>query len=504
MTLLRRAALTTRRHIITPVGPIDPNAIIMSPSGNDSNAGTLSHPVLTLAKAQALARLNSLSKTVYLRGGTYNITTALILTSSDNTQTWTFYPPDGYNSPILDLTGVAFNGAGNGGYGTTLGNLACIIINGGNHITINGLQIQNFPAMGIWINSGASFLSGTFSLSGTSANNTIINNVLLNGNAGGPPFNNSDGTNANGLYSPSAPAIYVLGDDTANLNNTLCTHNVIMNMIGAGILYQHTLGTNNVASYNYLQSLNIAGQDTGACYTQFVTGMNWLYNYIRDTTALDDPYPHTTAAPSSAGIYGDQNTINSVIQGNIISGSRADTSTYQAFGFMFGAGNVGVSATGNIFDMGPNMGHYCFYDIAPSGTTCIFQSNIIISKFAGAGSFVFNGGQNFTINQSGSGQGGTVTDGPNGYFNYGGGSTYPNALSNSDPLNNDSNPQTANPLFNSGWTYTLASNSPFLSSPVSFPAQPANWGTPGFWGPPGFVIPTSSTLPGGITSPSYI
>jgi hypothetical protein len=62
--------------------------IYVSPTGDDANPGTLEAPLKTLAKAQSLARsMTSAMKadlTVYLRGGTYPLTSTLTFTNADS------------------------------------------------------------------------------------------------------------------------------------------------------------------------------------------------------------------------------------------------------------------------------------------------------------------------------------------------------------------------------------------------------------------------------------
>ncbi len=61
-------------------------SIYVSPTGNDSNAGTSASPVLTLAQAQTLARAAGVN--VILRDGTYTLASPLAFTSADNGIAW--------------------------------------------------------------------------------------------------------------------------------------------------------------------------------------------------------------------------------------------------------------------------------------------------------------------------------------------------------------------------------------------------------------------------------
>src|SRR5690606_326772 len=60
----------------------------VSPTGDDSNPGTLDAPFLTLAKARDVVRAASVEMAddihVYLRGGTYRLSETLVLTPEDS------------------------------------------------------------------------------------------------------------------------------------------------------------------------------------------------------------------------------------------------------------------------------------------------------------------------------------------------------------------------------------------------------------------------------------
>jgi hypothetical protein len=80
-----------------------PAGFYVSPSGLDSNAGTLAAPFLTLGKCQT-AMQGSLNKVCYLRAGTYSMAAGLTLGYVDQGETWSYYPPDGLNSATLTQT----------------------------------------------------------------------------------------------------------------------------------------------------------------------------------------------------------------------------------------------------------------------------------------------------------------------------------------------------------------------------------------------------------------
>jgi hypothetical protein len=70
----------------TAAGPDHHQKIYVSPSGNDQNAGSIDHPILTLSHAQELARVAKASGavTVYLREGVYYLKSPLVFTADDS------------------------------------------------------------------------------------------------------------------------------------------------------------------------------------------------------------------------------------------------------------------------------------------------------------------------------------------------------------------------------------------------------------------------------------
>ncbi len=84
-------------------------AFYVAANGSDSNPGTLAAPFATLGKCQAAMQANGTIKACYLRAGTYTLpSSGLVLTSpADNGETWSYYSPDGVNTPIV--SGVSLN-----------------------------------------------------------------------------------------------------------------------------------------------------------------------------------------------------------------------------------------------------------------------------------------------------------------------------------------------------------------------------------------------------------
>jgi hypothetical protein len=480
---------------------IDSNAIIVAPStgspaGNDSNTGTLAAPVASLERAQALVRRSSVTKTVYLRAGTYSRTGRLVLTSSDNGGTWATYPFDPVNSAILDYTNASFDHSVRDLFSSAAG--SCVQLQGTTGITISGLQIQNYPAIGILIYGGSGTGFGTASARAGS-NNTIENCYFLNGNGGGPPFyaqnDGQNATNGNGIYSTESPAIWVLG----KVDSTMVQHNAVLNHMSTTLLAQNG-ATNTTIRNNYIQNANIAGFDTGCIYTQQITGVTITCNYMRDGKSFSSAY--SLYDRDVRAIYCDAGSNNILATLNIIAGAAADTSGHSggapSYGmnddafkaFMFGQGsNANQHFKYNIFDMGTT-GHIVVQN-SSTGSGNEFVGNIIISNFFGNPPSPSFGSWHQSYS-SGSSKPSAFTNGPNQYYNYGGGSTYTSGHTNGNPVVSDSNPQTGDPRI-SGWNYLIDPSSPVFSSPINFATLPLGWGQPGFWGPPGFTVPETGT-----------
>ena len=145
-------------------------------------------------------------KMTYIRAGTY-ANTALTLTSADNGETWSYYPPDGFDSAILD----------GGATGPNTGSNVFTIL-GGSNITINGLTIQNFQQWGVGLHGGAEdSLAGFPNATVTASNNIIENNIFDNGY----PTNDS-GWAGGCVYAEN------------QVENTTVSHNVCTNQYGQG------------------------------------------------------------------------------------------------------------------------------------------------------------------------------------------------------------------------------------------------------------------------------
>ena len=84
---------TSSGGVFGDAGPCDacaPGAIYVAPNGSDANPGTLDQPLQTLTKAKALVQPLVPKATsdlvVYLRGGTYPVTSTLTFGNADSGQ----------------------------------------------------------------------------------------------------------------------------------------------------------------------------------------------------------------------------------------------------------------------------------------------------------------------------------------------------------------------------------------------------------------------------------
>jgi hypothetical protein len=101
-----------------------------------------------------------------------------------------------------------------------------------------------------------------------------------------------------------------------------------------------------------------------------------------------------------------------------------------------------------------------------------YENNVVIGSGGGGGFALLSGSPKNTP---------TIEN--NDYYAYGGA-----AISSGTGAYADTAPATVDPQA-SGWTYDIASNSPVLGAPVSFPALV------GGWGPPGYMIPETGSPP---------
>ena len=410
----------------------------VSPTGNDANPGTLAAPFATFAQAQAAMQASSTIKTTYIRAGSYTLPTisncdgsgnscGLSLNSADNGETWSYYPPDGYDSASLS--------GGSTAAGTGL--FYAIYVTNTNGLIINGLSIHNFQYAGIGSMGGVSNL-------------TVENNIIFNGY-------NTASQNAGGFQC------YGCAD-------TKISYNVVHDIASFGIGLSNVNGdvSNLVVTGNVLYNICTGVADCGAIYlydtAQTATNISWTNNYIRDGNT-------TGGSGWGSALYLDDCTSNVTATGNIITGKNGGNTVMIHSGY-------NNHFTGNFTDLST----YGNNTLTVQTTSCPnasmsgneYEHNIVISNGAGSGYRSLSGTPPTTQ---------TVTG--NDYYNYGSGT-----ISTSGNAGSDSTPTTVNPQV-SGWLYTVASGSPVFSSPVDFPTMAGGWGPPGYTIPQTGSAPSS-------------
>ncbi len=426
------------------------DAFYVSPTGSDSNAGTLAAPFATLARAQEAMEGGSI-KTTYVEGGTYNITSTLTLTAADNGETWQYYAPDGVNSAVID-----------GGNSVSVG----IVANGVSDLTIDGLTVQHFQTFGIAVQNGSNAC------------------VVENCNVG---------------YTTDASGATTAGILVSDATNSTIANNYVHDTSGQGIsVFAYTAGTSvngDVVTGNVVLRAGQADSDIGAIYTNMDgTGLNGGHvtisnNFVEDTGAA-------SLNNDMVGIYLDDNSSNVTVTGNVVGPPAAgavnsgNANFTSAFVVHNGADDT---ISGNIVDLGSS-GMVAIVNWAQdsgnlgqgmSGDT--FTNNIVIASFTGSQQAEESGIVGYSYfasldytSPTQNPQWFTIAD--NLYFNDAGGQLSTSGFG----ISGDTNPVLANPQI-SGATYTIASGSPAFSSPVNF--APIIGG----WGPPGFVISQSAS-----------
>jgi hypothetical protein len=417
-------------------GQPDANAIVISPSGSDSNPCNVNSPCQTLEKAQQVAQGAS-DKTIYLRAGTYNRSGTLNLGSSDNGETWQTYPSDAVDSAVI-------TGGDNVAFG--------INMEGVSNVTINGLSVQHFITGGIRAEGASS-------------------NVLIE--------NNDVGHITDTSYTPS------FGIDLSDAPHSTVSHNYVHDTTGPGIdsyaYYAGQSADGDVITGNVLLNDSNTNPDTGAIYLNMhatddsgghITVSN---NYVRDWGS---------SVGNQHAVYLDDQACDVTITGNVLGAPQGVTgSNYTGTGMIFANGGNNNTISGNIIDLG-NSGHVVTVNwsqesLDMSGNS--FTGNIVVSSYTGTQQIQQGAtGGSYSFVENGSLPASDFTIQNNLYHNYAGGQ-----VNTSGNITSDAHPIMTDPQI-SGYLYNMAGGSPAFSAPINFSS------IQGGWGPPGFVIPSSS------------
>jgi Right handed beta helix region/Abnormal spindle-like microcephaly-assoc'd, ASPM-SPD-2-Hydin len=446
-------------------------AFYVAANGNDNNPGTLSLPFATLAKAQQAMQGSSSYKTTYIRAGIYkpaavtgascmngNASGASVdLSSADNGETWSFYPPDGYNSAIFDGQSTVGNSGGTGGNGTGCAISAYNVSN----ITIVGLQFENYLYSAFWVNTGSN-------LAFTS--NVVHNLTAAAWAAGAVSTACAPGTVVKNNY------MYNLAyTGTELLTRSACPEG-ISNIVVSGNVIENSCTWPAVAGFGNDQN----GGDCGAIYLDDVTtpsstNVQVMNNYVRDVNissgGAGDNGANGQGGCCAVGVYLDDGTSNVTVSGNIIAGIMSGCFQINDAANDLIEGNICDLADSGYQDIVIYTGGKHVYPMSGN----VFKNNIVISASTGSGSG-FEGSSSPPS---------PMTISNNAYYNYVGSSINSTGTGGAG---SDVDPVYENPQL-SGWTYSIAGASPVFNSPVVFP------GIMGGWGPPGFAIPRNGTPP---------
>jgi Right handed beta helix region len=441
----RGAETAVHIHRRPPVNPVNPSAFYVSPTGNDSNDGTIISPFATLNRAQTAMRRSS-TKLTYVRAGSYTLQTVpncngggnacgLLITSADNGETFSYYPADGAGS--ANFTG--------GSTSATTGLVYAIYTSGDSNVTINGLNIHHVQYAMVKSAGGSNGM-------------TVTNNT----------FHDTFGTGAN----PGAVTCY-------GCHNMTVSNNYMYNLFGSGVNLVNVRGDISKLNVtgNFINNTCVGVADCGAIYLQdqaaIATNINVTNNYIRDGNTFA-----SLGSNFGSALYADDCMSNVTWSGNVVAG-RNGSNTFHIHG------GSNIAFTGNLVDLAGNQQKTIAFQTSNSagcsaGTMSNnkFQHNIVISSGGGGGFQTISGSP---LNAP------AISN--NAYFNYAG------AAINSSGSYSDASPTTVNPRL-SRWTYAVAGGSSVLNPPVSFPPLV------GGWGPPSFVIPQSGTPDASVLSPS--
>ncbi len=452
ITVTTGSGTATSASSFTVAPAAGPTAIFVSPTGSDTTGdGSISKPFATLGKAQATMRLGG-PQTTFLRGGFYplpavtqnGVTYGLRLTAADSGQTWSYYPPDGYGSAILD----------GGSTGRSTGIKELIALDGASHVTVDGLQLQHFRWIGVGVHGGGGFYELFPADAPTADGNSITNNVIHDG---GYDLSPVFGFGGGGFYSEG------------NTPNMTVANNVVSTISAFGIEAQ----VGNAGQGGNISSLRIANNvvlstcqlenDCGAIYVQDMnttsTGIQIDNNYVRDTGY--------TAYPARP-IYLDDGVSGATVTRNVIAAGL------YIWAFTIHGGKNDTFSS-NIVDLGGgNNREILLYegDGRTGMTGNALEGNLIVSGGGGGG----YEGRSF---------GAQPTIANNAYHQYAGAAVYTGGYTG---LNGDASPALQDPQM-SCWTYDLAGSSPVYGSPTSFAALPRGWG------PPAYTIPQAGTPP---------
>lgn len=334
----------------------------VAPGGSDSNnagnapgAASFAAPFASWTRALTAMRATP-TKTTYMRGGSYapavisacegGADTCLLdleAASGDNGVTFSYYPPDGYNT--ASITGGS-TGVGNGA-------VNCINIHASN-VTINGLHLHNCQYSMVRVTGGS--------------NNalTIINSELDH------------------QYIPLTTRVSGGAISCYGCANAVTSHNHIHDIGAMGITFAEANGviTNWVAESNYLERTCTNSADCGSIYLfdppATSSGTIWRNNYIRDGNTFA-----SVGSSFGAGLYADDCAGDILMTGNVLAGRNGSNTV------MFHGGK-NLRFNNNLVDITTLQQHLVTFQGLPSCTDTTMsgdqvKNNIFIGTGPGTG-----------------------------------------------------------------------------------------------------------------------
>jgi hypothetical protein len=442
----------------------------VAPNGNDSNPGTLERPFATLTKAQSAMRASSSVKTTYVRAGVYKpepvakascmngdkSSASVDLRGLDAGETWSYYPPDGYNSAILDGQSTEGNSARAGGNGTGCAFSGYKLSN----IQIIGLQFQNYLYSAFWVNTGTQLVF----------NENIVHHLTAAAwGAGAVSAVCAPGTIVKNNYiydvAYTGTELQTRADCSGGISGDVVSGNIIEN----SCTWPATPGYGNDQN----------GGDCGAIYfddkiSPASTEIQVVNNYVRDVNissrGAGNNGKNGKGGCCAIGVYLDDGTSNVTVTGNVIGGIAS------ACFHLHGGDNNSIK--NNICDLA-NSDYQSIAVYQQSKAQHEMAGNSFTNNIVVSGSR--SGGSGFAGYQS---PPNPLAISSNLYFNCSGGSKLKS--SGTSGAGNDSSPLFENPHL-SGWTYDISDES--STSKISFEKIEGNWG------PPGLTLPQQGTPP---------
>jgi hypothetical protein len=226
-----------------------PAGYIVAANGSDSNAGTRASPYASMTHCRDV--MKSGNKYCYFRGGTYTnwpndgsgctrstiVAVMLHLGSSENGETYSYYPYDGLNTAIFDDQATNMN-SGHSQFGMCL--------QSAQNVTVIGLEFDNFAGAGLF----------DYTCNAPGGNNKFLYNKLVN----------SYGQQEDVSGNPGAIWLdsYVAGDQVMG---NLIVHAHSMGIVDEDVVCLTSHGMDNtVIQYNMVIDACNAYFDCGSIY----------------------------------------------------------------------------------------------------------------------------------------------------------------------------------------------------------------------------------------------